>query len=481
MIMKDWTLCLFVSTCLGRHVLLRWICVAVSTFQDSWSSRVRESMLRLVRMDLRCFENHFTDAPSNQDGTENMSSVFPHSLRVFGRKETIQRKSAWWIKIQRSQVYQRGEAFYQTIPQRLLSRVVSGILLAIAWIYFYYPSGLEPRNWRLLSLEALDTSDKAAGWYPGPPSPSWQRVLFTVYAVGPTLSWIILGTWTIPMPDLWSSPDVELPSEHHHHKGRKDTVSSDHQYRRQRALAELCIYVVLVRLLEAIVLVAILPRTRLTKLSVPGESLPYLNAILNPAGLLQPGRVDEIRSFLKADLVWYRFFFWALNVLVLEMSLLLTHLCVTCRAPLSVVAHVSQDWYPIPIPTRKLTQWDARKKYAWNDEVTHAGIVYRAMVTQPLGPPQPRTMINRVLELMLWEEEVGPVSTSRMISEQLVKWQVRVLYFTLLVSLVFSWRRWEYVFAHGIAAMVILLSTREETTKSRILLLAKDLGLRTTS
>ena len=202
-----------------------------------------------------------------------------------------------------------------------------------------------------------------------------------------------------------------------------------------------CVFVVLGRVAENIIVVGLLPRTqfacRVMGHCSSGLSLWELSRVLYPGGLNTPKRMDgsSAMEFMEHDT--FSAIWTVAGVLATSSVLLLTQTLVLNRSYLSSRAYHSLEWELVSKDTKKNQRqsddvdlpwisnshhqsspdvWDGRRKYVRGEEVYYPdwfGALYRARVNSPESYPKANNLHAFDEELSC---ELGHPATSRILA-----------------------------------------------------------------
>ncbi len=202
-----------------------------------------------------------------------------------------------------------------------------------------------------------------------------------------------------------------------------------------------CVFVVLGRVAENIIVVGILPRTqfacRVMGHCSSGLSLWELSRVLYPGGLNTPKRMDGSSAMELMEHDTFSAIWTVAGVFATSTVLLLTQTLVLNRSYLSSRAYHSLEWEPVSKDTKKNQRqsddvdlpwisnshhqsspdvWDGRRKYVRGEEVYYPdwfGALYRARVNSPESYPKANNLHAIDEELSC---ELGHPATSRILA-----------------------------------------------------------------
>ena len=241
-------------------------------------------------------------------------------------------------------------------------------------------------------------------------------------------------------------------------------------------------FVVLCRVLENIVIVGVLPRTRFACRAMghcpAGPSLWELSRILFPGGP-RTGSV-QASGYMESDLFSA---IWAmLGVVIISITILVSQGVVLNRSHLSIAAYRALEWELVskaPSQQRSATVWEVKRKYSKGEMVVypdHLGALYRARVNSPEGHPSYNGFWLLGEELL---SELGSPATSRLVTSLATfQYAAAILYFGFwfLLNLLgyhatsqgLSWAVISNMVAvHGITLSVSRSAARKESVAMR--------------
>lgn len=362
--------------------------------------------------------------------------------------------------------------------QYLLS---TGVFLTICWQLCLYATGTNPlslvrgddknRRSEILYVHTHDinavnqAATKTIGTYARQLKPSETEVLLVMVGFGTLLSLLVFSRVALPLPDLVAGgnvvkdvrTDARAVALAHHvsssvggagvggRKGARGRFSGVVVYlkdsfskltmpisasasdtavwtERQYSIAaenrlHLALGVVFARVVENVVLVGVLPRSKFTCRATghcpPGPPLWELSRIIYPGGFSKAKRQDGFQVFGFMECDSSSALLTLISVVTVSMVLLLAQAVVLNRSYLSILAHLSLGWEIVdkkklpealpksPTSTTPQQQqqivptpiWEPKRKYGKGELVFYpdaAGAMYRATSNSPEGRPYDR-------------------------------------------------------------------------------------------
>ena len=222
----------------------------------------------------------------------------------------------------------------------------------------------------------------------------------------------------------------------------------------------------LLRVLEGILLCAILPRIRYICRALQhcpnGEDILSLKRILYPVGIASPLRTDVdsdmVRSWTWDQSLWV---IWSLSGLVaVIVNLLLAQTVMHSKSYLAIMAFVSTEWEEETSQgdsSSTPSAWDPRRRYKKGDLVLYPPTgkrrkVYRAATNSPESKPSD---FRPTWKDEAFKYELGHPSTSALIAEcSRTQWKLTAAHLAMYTLLVMTGYRTDGIFLNVLAQLL---------------------------